>query len=156
MVKIHNKKGFLIRDFVIAGILFGLIIGLFVLAIADTNNNYSNIAGISKDVVSPTFASHYANINQYLTKADSMTSAVQGSGGFSLIGTFDVAFNSVFTVIALIWETIKIYTGMASWIPQDFSFISATPVKLFLSGIIAIITIYLIFVWLSSIMRGKI
>lgn len=156
MAKLKQKRGFLIRDFVIAGILFGLVLGLFVLAIADLNNNYTNIPDVNKDVINPDFESHYATLNQYLTKANSMTSATQGSGGLSLIGTFDVAFNSVFTVIALIWETIKIYTGMGSWIPEDFNFISKAPAARFISAIIAILTIYLIFVWLSSIMRGKI
>jgi hypothetical protein len=155
-IKLQQKKGFLIRDFVIAGILFGLVLALFVFAIADTSNNYSNIPGVNHEVVSPSFANHYSQFDSIINKANAMTSAVQGSGGLSLIGTFDVAFNSVFTVIKLIWDTVLIYTNLAKWIPQDFTFISASPVTLFLSAMLGIISIYLIFVWLSSIMRGKI
>jgi hypothetical protein len=156
MIKFKQKKGWLLRDFVIAGVLFGLILGLYVLAIADTSNNYINIPGVNHDVVSPEFASHYAKLNDLLSKSDSMSSAVQGSGGLSIIGTFDIAFNSVFTVIAMIWQTILIYTGLGSWIPNDFTFISAAPMRMFISAVLACGTIYIVFVWLSSIMRGKI
>lgn len=156
MINLKSKKGWLIRDFIIAGVLFGLVLALFILAIGDTSNNYSNIAGVNHDVVSPSFAAHYSQFDNIINKANGMTSAVQGSGGLSIIGTFDIAFNSVFTVIKLVWDTILIYTNIATFIPQDFPFLSFGPISIFLSAMLGIISIYLIFVWLSSIMRGKI
>lgn len=155
MINLKQKKGFLIRDFIIAGVLFGMVLALFIFALADTNNNYANIPDVNKNVISPEFESHYSQFDAIINKANGMTSAVQSSGGLSFLGAFDVAFNSVFTVIALVWSSVLIYTGMAKWIPQDFTFISAGPVTLVLGGVIAIISIYLIFVWVSSISRGK-
>lgn len=155
-MKFRQKKGWLIRDFVIAGLIMGMIIGLLVLSIADINNNYLNVPGVNHDVVSADFASHYSTLSNTLDKANSMTKSVQGEGGFSLVGAFDVVFNSAFTTIALVWDTILIYTGMATNIPQDFNFLANAPITIFFSTLIAIVTIYLVFVWLSSVTRGKI
>ena len=146
-----QKKGFLLRDFVIVGILFGTIIALYVIQVASIAQNYSN-----SDIISPTFAAHYDKLSTNMNYLNSMSSSVQGTNGLNLIGLFDVAFNSVFSVVSLIWETILIYTGMAGFFVSDFTFLDATVVKIVLSSAIAIITAYLIFVWLSSVSRGKI
>ena len=156
MINLKQKKGWLIRDFLIAGVLFGLVMGLFVIGIADTSNNYSNIPGVNHNVINPKMAAHYDIITSQLSKMNGMVSAVQSSGGLSIIGTFDIAFNSVFTVISLLWQSLLIFTGMAAFIPTDFNFLPFEPINLFLMGILAIVSIYLIMVWLSSIMRGKI
>jgi hypothetical protein len=155
MINIIQKKGWLIRDFVIAGILFGLVLALFVIAIADTSNNYSNIPGVNHNVVSPTFANHYSQFDSIINKANSMNSAVNSPSGLSLVGAFDVVFNSVFTVIKLVGDTILIFTGLSKFIPQDFNFIAAQPAIIFLQALLGIITVYILFVWISSVSRGK-
>ena len=126
------------------------------MAIADTSSNYVNIPGVNHVVINPNMAAHYNQWYANIDKLNSMTKSVQDSKGLSLIGTFDVAFNSVFTVIALLWQTIAIYTGMAAFIPQDVNFLPNAPIVIFVSSLLAIVTVYLILVWLSSIMRGKI
>ena len=145
-----NKKGFLARDFVVVGIIFGMVIALFVILVASTANQYNNT-----DIVSPNFAKHYSTLNTNLQQLDTSNKAVQGAGGLNLIGTFNVAFNSVFTVIAMVWDGISIYTGMAGNVAGDFNFLDQTTVLMFLGGIIAILTVYLIFIWISSVSRGK-
>ena len=157
MIKIINKnifeskKGFLIRDFIIVGIIFGMVIALFVTLVASVANNYDNTA-----IINPAFAQHYSKLSTNLAQLNMANKAVQGSGGLNLIGTFNVAFSSMFTVIAMVWESVAIYTGMASNIPGDFSFLDSGTILMFLGGVIAILVVYLIFVWLSSITRGKI
>lgn len=150
-MKFEQKKGFLIRDFVVVGIIFGIIIAMYVISVASIAQNYNN-----NQMINPSFAQHYSQLSQNLAQLNIGYKAVQGSGGLNLIGTFNVAFNSVFTVIAMVWDGISIYTGMASNVATDFSFIDQTTILTFLGGIIAILTTYLVFIWLSSVSRGKI
>ena len=150
-MKLQNKKGFLLRDFVVVGILFGLVIALYIIYVGSVANSYHN-----NDIVSDSFAEHYSKLSTNLNQLEASNKAVQGSSGLNLIGTFNVAFNSVFTVIVMVWDGILIYTGMAQNVSGDFTFFDSTTVILFLSGLIAIVTTYLIFIWLSSVTRGKI
>jgi tetrahydromethanopterin S-methyltransferase subunit G len=145
-----GKSAFLVRDFVIVGIIFGLVIALYVILVASTANQYNNT-----EIISPSFAAHYSNLNSNLAKINTANEAVQGSGGLNLIGTFNVAFNSVFTVIAMVWDTITIYKDMGSNISRDFNFLDQKTVLLFLGAVIAMLTVYLVFIWLSSVSRGK-
>jgi len=149
-IEFKQKRGFLLRDFVIVGIIFGMVIAFYIIQVASVAQNYNN-----QDIITPEFAQHYSKIQTNLDQLNSANRAVQGTGGLNLIGTFQVAFNSIFTVIVMVWDGILIYTGMASNISQDFTFLDSSTILLFLSGIIAIITTYLIFVWLSSVSRGK-
>ena len=149
-IEFKQKKGFLLRDFVIVGIIFGMVIAFYIIQVASVAQNYNN-----QDIITPEFAQHYSKIQTNLDQLNSANRAVQGTGGLNLIGTFQVAFNSIFTVIVMVWDGILIYTGMASNISQDFTFLDSSTTLFFLSGIIAIITTYLIFVWLSSVSRGK-
>ena len=145
-----QKKGWLLRDFVIVGIVFGLIIALYVVSVASVADNYNN-----HDIISANFANYYSKLSTNLQQLDTSYKAVQSPGGLNLIGTFNVAFNSVFTVIVMVWDGIAIYTGMAGNMSSDFSFLDQSTVLLLFGGIIAIITAYLIFVWISSVTRGK-
>lgn len=146
-----QKKGFLLRDFVVAGIIFGMVIAFCIIMVASIANNYQNT-----DIISPTFAQHYSTMEQNLDKLSTSYNAAKGGSGLNLIGTFNVVFNSVFTVVAMVWDSLLIYSGMAQNVSSDFTFLDQTTVLLFLTGIIAIVTAYLIFVWLSSVSRGKI
>lgn len=150
-INFKQKKGFLLRDFVIVGILFGMIVGLYIIQVVSVAANYNN-----SDIISDDFTEHYSNLNTNLAQLNNGYQAVQGSGGLNLIGAFNVAFNSVFTVVVMIWDGILIYTGMASNVASDFTFLDQTTFLLFGSGLIGIITAYLVFVWLSSVSRGKI
>ena len=148
---IKQKKGWLLRDFIVVGILFGLVIALYVIQVASVANNYNN-----QDIISPAFEEHYSHLTDNLNQLNTAYSATKGTGGLDLIGAFNVAFNSVFTVIVMVWDGIAIYTGMASHIAGDFSFLDQSTILLFFSAIIAMLTAYLIFIWLSSVSRGKI
>lgn len=150
-MKLTQKRGFLLRDFVVVGLIFGIVVAMYVISVASIANNYNNQA-----MINPSFASHYSKLSDNLAKLNIGYSAVQGSGGLNLIGTFNVAFNSVFTVVAMVWDGILIYTGMAANVASDFSFLDKSTVIMFLGGVIAILTTYLIFIWLSSVSRGKV
>lgn len=154
-MKTMNKKGWLVRDFVVAGIIFGVVIALFILGLASTALNYNRA-----DLINSDFAAHYNKLTTTLDKVNNATNAVQGrgnqSGGISLIGSFDVAYNSVFAVISMVWDLMIIYPSMIANIPGDFPMFDKSPMIIFLAGLTAIVLVILVFVWLSSVMRGKI
>jgi len=150
-MKMKQKKGFLLRDFVVVGILFGLVVALYIIMVGSMANNYHNT-----EIVSASFSEHYSKLGTNLNQLDTSFSSVKGSGGLNLIGTFNIAFNSVFTVVSMVWDSLMIYTGMAGNIAGDFSFLDQAVVLLFFGAVIAILTTYLIFIWLSSVSRGKI
>lgn len=150
-MKFKQIKGFLLRDFVVTGLLFGLIVSLFILQVGSLADNYNN-----QDIVSAEFAAHYDKLNDNKDKLETSFASVRSGNGLDLVGAFNVAFNSVFTVISMLWDSLLIYTNMVPNIVGDFSFLDSTTVIIFLSGILAIITTYLIFIWLSSVTRGKI
>jgi hypothetical protein len=149
-MKFKNKKGFLIRDFVVAGIIFGIIMLMFSLAVVSIADNYGNT-----EIVNEKFSENYNKLQANLDALDTSFKEVKGGSGLNLIGTFDIAFNSVFTVIAMVWNGLTMYTDMIGSLISDFTFLNANIVSKFLQGIIAIITVYLIFVWISSVTRGK-
>lgn len=145
-----NKRGWLLRDFVVTGIIFGLIVSLYIIQVASVADNYNNQA-----IISPAFAQHYDQLSDNIANLETSYQSVKSSNGLDLIGTFNVAFNSVFTVVNMMWDSLLIYTGMASNISGDFNVFDSTTVLIFLTSIIAMITVYLIFIWLSSVTRGK-
>ena len=146
-----NKRGWLIRDFVVAGLLFGLVVALYIVQVGSIANNYNN-----QDIVSPSFAAHYNQLSENTANLETSFQSVKSGNGLDLIGTFNIAFNSVFTVINMVWDSLLIYTNMIPNVVGDFNFLDSTTIIIFLSGLLAIITTYLIFIWLSSISRGKI
>lgn len=148
---LKQKKGFLLRDFIVVTILFGMVIAFYIIQVLSIAQNYNN-----NDIIDPDFQAHYSRFQTNIDRLGNVTNTVQGSGGLSFAGTFEVAFNSVFTVIVMVWDSILIYTGMASNIAGDFSFIDSTTSFIFFTGLIAVITTFLIFIWLSSVSRGKI
>ena len=155
-MEIKQKKGWLLRDLIAGGVIMGLVITLFIFAVAGMNSNYVNVDGINHDVVNPAFAAHYDKLQTNLNLVNGANSAVQGNNGLNLVGAFDIAFNSVFTVFAMVGNSILIYTGMASNVVGDFNFLEQAPITIFIETMIALIVIGVMFVWLSSVTRGKI
>jgi hypothetical protein len=150
-MKIINKHGWLLRDFVIVGIVFGILISLYISAVGSIAQNYP-----ASDIVNPSFSAHYNNIQSSLGRLDNSLKAVQGKGGLNPIGTFNVIFNSAYTVISLIFNGIFMYTDIGKNMVSDFPFLDGPTLTGFFLGIVAIITAVIMFIWLSSIMRGKI
>jgi len=146
-----QKKGWLPRDFVVVGIIFGLVVAMYIVMVAAVANNYNN-----QEIINENFASHYSVLNENLNKLDTSYSAVTATGGLNLVGTFNVAFNSVFTVIAMVFSGVGIYTNMAASVASDFLFLDKSTVLIFFQSVIAMMVAYLIFTWVSSVSRGKI
>lgn len=146
----QQKKGFLIRDFVVIGILFGMIIAFYIIQVASLANNYPD-----NMIPNAAFEAHYAKLSTNIDRLNNATAAVQSAEGLTFTGTLDIVFTSVFTVIVMVWDNILLFTGMQSFLAGDFSFFDSGVLVLLVGGLLAILTTYLVFIWLSSISRGR-
>lgn len=61
----NDKRAFLMRDFLVASILFGMVISLYILQVSSLANNYGNT-----EIISPSFANHYSTLQQNLNNLD--------------------------------------------------------------------------------------
>ena len=145
-----EKKAFLTRDFVIAGILFSGLIALWVLAIAGIENEYD-----SDLLTNPSFAENYDRLATQTEKIETAREAAAAGEGLSFIGTFDVAFQSTFTVIQMVFSTLDLFGDMTGSFAEDFGLDPTVTSIVFLIAL-AILTTILVFIWISSISRGKI
>lgn len=146
-----QKKGFLARDWVIATVLFAGIIGLFSISLLSIANNYGR-----SDIIDPNFNSNYNKLTELTNNKNKMFDSVRSGQGLTLQGTFDIAFGSTFTVIQLVFGSIITYETVAASFVTDFAPIFDAGVLVIMFNIgITIITVTLVFVWLSSISRGR-
>lgn len=150
---LSDKRGWVTRDFVIAGLLFTGIIAMFVLFIAGMSAEYNQ-----PDLVSSSFSSNYNKLEEISNKVEVMRATTATGEGLSLIGAFDIAFTATFTVIQLVFSTLALAGSLPFNIVKDFDlpFINDLVTNTFFILGLAIITTTIIFVWISSVSRGKI
>jgi len=147
---ISSKKGFLTRDFVIAGLLFSGMVALWVLGIAGIQDEYGTDTLTNAD-----FAEKYDKLTEQTEKIEVARESAAAGEGLSFIGTFDVAFQSTFTVIQMVFSTLNLFGEMTGSFAEDFGFDPTVIRIVFLIGL-SILTTLIVFVWISSISRGKI
>jgi len=144
-------KGFLTRDVVITAILFTGAIALFVLMIGSVSDKYDR-----PDLTSESFSQNYDKLVELTDEVETNRQVTSSGSGFSLIGSFDIAFNAVFTVIRLVFSTLDLYGTMAGSIISDFTFLDATVIKILGVILLSLLAVVIIFTWMSSVSRGKI
>lgn len=145
-----NKKGFLTRDFVIAGIFLMGVIALMVLMVQDLAINYDR-----EDLVNEDFKEKYDKLDDVTEPVNTLLAEVSSAEGLSFKGAFDVTFGAAFVGISLIFGIISLFGSVFVNVIADFGFSSKIGAIAFTVGLSAI-TVTLIFVWLSSISRGRI
>ncbi|KKN17071.1 hypothetical protein LCGC14_0969490 [marine sediment metagenome] len=148
---IQFKKGWVTRDFVIAGLLFTGIIAMFVLFVGGMASEYNQ-----PDLVSSSFSSNYDQLGEISNKVEVMRATTAAGEGLSLIGAFDIAFTATFTVIQLVFSTLALAGSIPAKIIIDFTFIDSTVAANFFILGLAVLTTTIVFVWISSVSRGKI
>lgn len=146
----RSKHGFLTRDFVIAGILFSGIVALYVLAIAGISNEYDTNILTNED-----FSDNYNKLIQQTERVETARSAAAAGDGLSFIGTFDVAFQSTFTVIQMVFQTLDLFGDITENFAEDFGLDPTVTRIVFIIGL-AILTTLIVWTWVSSISRGRI
>ncbi len=151
MIFMKNKRGWVTRDFVIAALLFTGVVAFFVLFMAGMSVEYNQ-----PGLVSSSFSANYDKLGDLSEKVELMRSTTAGGEGLSLIGAFDIAFSATFTVIQLVFSTLALVGSIPAKIIVDFTFIdSMVAANFFILGL-AILTTSIIFIWISSVSRGKI
>jgi hypothetical protein len=151
LIKFKQSKGFLLRDIIVSA-LFGMgVIALFVIVIGSMATNYNR-----SDLVSPSFSANYNKLNSLLTDLETSRVAVTSPQGLSFIGTFNVAFNSIFTVFKLVLNSIDMFGSMAASVVSDYSFLDAGVIKILMGILLAGLLVITLFVWISSVTRGRI
>lgn len=149
-LKFSSKKGFLTRDFVMAGILFSGLIALFVLAIAGISDEYGTTILTNED-----FAANYDRLTEQTERIETARATTAAAGGLSFVGAFDVAFQSTFTVIQLVFSTLNLFGDITGSFAEDFG-LDPTVTRIVFLIALALLTIVIVWTWISSISRGKI
>ncbi|MHA1201367.1 MAG: hypothetical protein ACTSQ4_02445 [Candidatus Heimdallarchaeaceae archaeon] len=147
--KIKGKKGLLTRDFIIAYVLFSGVVALFVLAIAGISQEYDTNILTSED-----FQENYNKLTESTGGIETARKAASDTGGLSFIGTFDVAFQSTFTFIQMIFSTLDLLGDVTGNFAADFGLDSNVVSIAFQIGL-SILTIIIVSIWISSISRGR-
>ena len=145
-----NKKGFLTRDFVVAGILFSGIVALFVLAIAGISDEYD-----SNLLVNEEFSDNYDRLTQQTERIETARETASAGSGLSFLGTFDVAFQSTFTIFQMIFQSLDLFGDMGSSFSDDFG-VDSSVVSIVFIVALAILTTLIVWNIISSISRGRI
>jgi len=146
------KKPFLTRTFLIASVLFSGIIALYVLAIAGISDEYD-----TDILTNPEFAENYDKLTEQTEKISTARSSAAAGEGLSFIGTFDVAFQSTFTVIQMVFQSLDLFGGIADTFGNSDEFgLDPRIIHLDLLIGLTILTILIILTWISSISRGRI
>lgn len=145
-----HKKPFLTRDFVMAGILFSGLIALWVLAIAGIQDEYDSTLLTNEE-----FAATYDKLNDQADNIETARSATAAGEGLSFVGTFDVAFQSTFTVIQMVFSTLNLFGDMTGSFAEDFG-LDPTVTRIVFLIALTLLTIAVVWTWISSISRGRI
>ena len=151
MKLIQTKQGWVTRDFVEAGLLFSGIVTFFVLFITGISVEYNQ-----PNLVSDSFSTNYNKLSNISDKVGVMLTTVSAGQGLSLVGAFDIAFTATFTVFQLVISTLDLVGTLPGLIIVDFTFIDSVVIANFFVLGLALITTSIVFIWLSSVARGKI
>lgn len=148
--RIRTKKSFTTRDFVIAGVLFSAIVALFVLAIAGIQDEYD-----SSLLTNEGFSGNYNKLQEQTEKIETARETAAAGGGLSFVGTFDVAFQSTFTVFQMVYQTLDLFGDVSGSFGEDFGLDPRATKIVFLSGL-AILTALIVWQLVGAISRGRI
>lgn len=145
-----NKKPFLTRNFVIAGVLFSGIVALFVLAVAGISDEYDSVLLTNED-----FGETYNKLIEQTERIETARASAATGDGLSFIGTFDVAFQATFTVIQMVFQTLDLFGDITGSFAADFG-VDPNVTRITFLIALAILTTLIVWTWISSISRGKI
>lgn len=126
------------------------VIALMILMVQDIATNYN-----SADLIDEGFAEKYDKLENITENINTIRETTLSGEGLSFRGVFDVTFGAAFTAIQLVFATFGLIQNVFANFASDFGVPTAVSNILFIV-VFASITVTLIFVWLSSISRGKI
>jgi vacuolar-type H+-ATPase subunit I/STV1 len=147
-----NKKGMLMRDYVIMLVLFGVIAGIGGLIVSDMSSpEYGyNITNMSD----PSFDSAYNRATETQQLAEQMGNASTSKEGLETIGGLELLFGSTRTVIQLVAGSFNMIRETSASMAMSFG-IPLEIANLLFGAIISILIIIIVFVIVSSLTKTK-
>ena len=144
-----DKKGWVARDFVVAVLLFSGVLALFVVMIGSIANDYGNT-----EIIDPVFSEKFDKFSEDTERAGEMWESATSEDGLSLVGTADLLFFSTFRVISLIFSSV-VATGRQLTGFGEYFGIPTEVTGIFMVLIFSILTVYIVFIILSSVRSGR-
>jgi len=144
-----NKKGWVTRDYVVAALFFSAIIALAFLMIQAQGVEYNK-----PEIIDESFNSSFNKFDDTTNTIKESFDSVNQEGGLTPKGTFDLFFESTFTVIRLIFGSLVVMGQQVAAFGTFFGIdtrVTSIILGLLISGLTAII----IFIVISSISRGR-
>lgn len=145
-----NNKGFLARDWVVAFTVCVAVIGLCYLGVEGLATEYDNT-----DIIDEEFDATYNKFPTMSSKIDDMFEESSSEEGISMVGAVTALFSATFTVIQLIFSTLLLPGAMLRNAMIDMGVPTAVGNIMFVLPI-AIVTVVIVLVILSSVSRGKV
>ena len=149
-MKTQQKKGFVLRDYIVAAIAFSAVIALVVLAVADMANIYDR-----ESMIDDSFADTYDKFDEQTAAAQAIYDDVRDKKGLNLVGSFDVLFNSAFTVIELTFNSVVVFGEQITSLGTTFGLSDEVSRIIFIFFSVAL-TVLIAFIVLSSVSRRDI
>lgn len=149
MINKINKKGWVARDFVVAVLIFSGCLALYLLMVGSLATDYDNINVIDQD-----FSDKFDKFSEDTNRAGEMWEAASGEGGLSLIGTADLLFFSTFRVISLVFSSV-VAAGEQIFGFGEFFGIPSEVSAIFGVLIFSILTVFIVFIIISSVRSGR-
>jgi len=148
----QHKHSFILRDFVIAGVLFSGVIGIAVLMVFGMGQQYPQ-----SDLSNPSFAAKYDQMQVQTESIELIRNTTLSNEGLTFQGAFNVAFGSTFTAIRVIFGSLNLFGTMTSSFVGDMTGLNLDPtiITILMTMFISIVCVVLLFVWLSSVSRGR-
>ena len=146
---LKNKKAFLTRDLLVAAALFSTVFALYGLMIVGVAAEYGD-----ETIVNEAIIENYDRLGESTETLTLALDTVRSGEGLGFRGAFDVAFAGTFTVFQLVLSTIDLFGSVMASFAPDFG-LDDRVVGLVYTLLFLIIIIGAIFVWISSISRGK-
>ena len=143
----EQKKGFALRDIMIAMIVVSGVIAIWVLGVNSLANDYSQ-----DGIIDPKFSEDFDKFEEQTDKAGEIYSEVRDKKGLSFAGAFDVLFTATFVVFELLWDSLDIFTAQLGSINNYFQLDAGVMgIAILLASVV--ITIIIVFTILSSVSR---
>jgi hypothetical protein len=149
---LENKKAFILRDFVIAGVLFSGVVAIAVLMIFGMSQEYPQ-----SDLSNANFDSQYNKLTVQTESIELIRNTTLSNEGLTFQGAFNVAFGSTFTAIRVIFGSLELFGTMTSSFAEDMTGLNLDKgiITILMTMFISIVCVVLLFVWLSSVSRGR-
>lgn len=150
IMKLNKKGDWYARDWLVALILFSVVIALFSLVYASSANTYGR-----SDIVDPNFNEKYDRFVNDTNRVSTSLTATSGGGGFVAIGTAEAIFQSTFTLLQLVLSSLGTFNSQIANIGNDIGVPSVIS-NYILSALIGCTAIIIIFIIATSVSRNRI